>query len=932
MYALLKSKVSKKEKEEKEKSTPRALVSSGSSPISRVEAGPTRPSQLLKPLSSPPCAKSLQYQGFGSSASRSSRSPFGCSPPKRRLSEFSDRFGYRSYSTLSLSSGPMSDLSGSSGSIDYTTATEAQRPSISQKVHPWAHLVKPRGICFDGFEDSHVDPVVSLDIYRHVPRDLYLNEKFAQTLFPHLSCGGGLPSKLPVIELQTLEDAMSFRQHSAEVMGRVLDGIYPAGEDEDFEKEKTPKDVMPTLLAPKRVDGRRPVLYQIVFLGKEEFAVLEAKDFFTFMPDRLDLHCIVLNDLSVNIQIDKRGFDRDLVSVKDFVWVWTVAPTRDAVGDPQEIFERSSQPRLTAFNSRSAFFFRASQFAFVTPAIRSKEIYGNVLSVQGKWAAEKNRWDRVFGFKAAFEGVPETIRLNDSVCKFLSEIDDDEPRIPRVYTFEAGEIALNEEQLRAIRLGLAGNPVCAVQAVFGSGKSLIAAVMASMLKEEKVVLTAGSNEAVAQIAEIFSAVRELRDIKVLRYVSLDTNWKNRRTTPVDLDEILKNLLRTYGEEIQLEKDREICRKFSKSLSTSLRNREREQFELVETNISPILSDMLRIMFRVRSPDVICLTTSALLNAFSDSGIFAEYKRSFSVLICDEAQLIPEPMFVAMTGRLPEARQIYIGDTRQFSPHAFCDDHMNPVQLGATGILEILLGLPRIPRRTMKTSYTAHPKLNDLLRVISYGNHLKDGVKPEERRLALDCLDFPDPTTPFLFLNVESESETAVSESSYNLVEAEVCKEVVKRFLDQGLKPSDIAIVNFYREQYLRLMEFSQDHGICISTVEAYQNRYSEIVILLTTKAQRVSTSVYAPLEDGNSSSNSEIQTNYAFYDEKVHFPCFLDEQARTAVALSRPRQGLILIGNSNFLRYGEHFRKIIEWAEDFGGVVQIPELHTCLGG
>ncbi|RCN36062.1 hypothetical protein ANCCAN_18071 [Ancylostoma caninum] len=1013
--------------------------------------------------------------GFGMALSESSSEGFpnasrAASSGSQRARNSRHSFDFGDWS--SKSSARPSDLFGSGARADSPTngfpfgrgtTKEPTHRQSSVINHPWAHLVKPRRLHFQDLTDDQVDSTLPLDIYGHVPRDGYVSEKFARTLFPRMTSCDVRLEKLPVVELQTLRDAVSFREHSQKVMDDLLDGVYPVREYPLIKMAE-----MPSLLAPPTIDGRRPVLYQVVYASREnELLILEAKDFFVMLPDRLDLHCIVLNGKSINVQSHKLGFNPGLVSIKDFVWVWTVEPTDEAIGDPERILRQSRWPRLTAFDRRSAYFFRAAQFAFVRPAILSEKVYGSVLSIQGKWSPVKNKYDPVHSFKAAFEGAPEAIRLNQSICAFplidvqhggeillaesrrnvscairfsepaasgdaerqlcklirhfipshpdegimpimvkkLSLEDrgwfsdrlgkfnnyklspenarkkmskvfnmacssleacrslDDDRRIHRVtaqvpdifasplrlkvvlqnmyrecgwspgkpvliwvkgariisrfmvekisnkpkekqlevtlvarhmsqerlvraiayggigrerfvnvwlmlgklptsadplyetvvrmrlfdnlhpgslgntildgvyskrsftpvverppvskeqlrsvvLTIGGKKISLTREQQKAVLRGCAGYPVVGIPANFGSGKTLVAAVMAALSKKERVILTGDTNEVVAKVANTLCSIEEFKDRKVLRYVSLRTTWKDRDSTPVDMDQVLKNLGDDFSRDVESMADRSICRRFRERLSVSLTAQEREELELVETNVSPLLKDM------------------------------------------------PAPM--------------------------------------------------------MTKSFTAHPALNTPSCLVSYGENLVDGAVRGERRLALDLLPFPHPKIPFLFVDVVgSNSDVAESKSSFNVLEAEVCERVIRGLLAKGLKTKEITIVNFYKEQQRRLEEFAQDIGVENTTVESFQNSHNEVVVLLTTKA--------------------ELELPYIYGPRREKVSDFLEEAQRLVTALTRARQGLIILGSEYFLSRGRNWEKIINWAIEFKGVMKSSELHKFLG-
>ncbi|RCN41055.1 hypothetical protein ANCCAN_13001 [Ancylostoma caninum] len=284
--------------------------------------------------------------------------------------------------------------------------------------HPWARLVAPRPIQVLLDNVAQVKNVLSTTEYRHLPNSGYLSGKFNRSLFSRVKVQHDRPlARIPFIELQHLEDTIAFRQRSARIISQVLNNSYENVDLRDM--QQAPEGQHPTLLVPPVVNNRRPVLYQVVSTSWGTGVILEAKDFFTIGPDRRDLHCIILDYYAVNVQTGLRSFDKTMVSVKDFVWVYDVKPTRQALDHPQSVLARSRIPRTTALDNNSVFFFRAAEFAFVTPHQQEEPIYGIVLTVV-------KRREQTTSFRAAFEGAPEAVTVTPSICAFpLSNVVED---------------------------------------------------------------------------------------------------------------------------------------------------------------------------------------------------------------------------------------------------------------------------------------------------------------------------------------------------------------------------------------------------------------------------------------------------------------------------------------------------------------------------
>ncbi|CAJ0591160.1 unnamed protein product [Cylicocyclus nassatus] len=274
--------------------------------------------------------------------------------------------------------------------------------------HPWARHVRPRQIRRDEIAEQQISNDLPVDVYRHVPHLGYAAIRFVHSLFPRTPPNlKTVRAPLAFIEFSNLEDAVIFRDKAQRVLEATLRGD---GELVQQERTMAPKDVRSSILLPPKLKGSYPVLYQIAAIGSNSL-VIEAKDFFVFMPDRLELHCILLDRFSLNIENNTYGYDRHLISVKDFVWVYEVAPTIAAVRSPARCLQLARIPRTAALETNTQFFFRAAVFAFVTPAVWTQPHLGVVLKLT-------RRGETVNNFKMALEGVPEAVTITKSICEF----------------------------------------------------------------------------------------------------------------------------------------------------------------------------------------------------------------------------------------------------------------------------------------------------------------------------------------------------------------------------------------------------------------------------------------------------------------------------------------------------------------------------------
>ncbi|XGW16972.1 hypothetical protein V3C99_001975 [Haemonchus contortus] len=245
--------------------------------------------------------------------------------------------------------------------------------------------------------------------------------------------------------------------------------------------------------------------------------------------------------------------------------------------------------------------------------------------------------------------------------------------------------------------------------------------------------------------------------------------------------------------------------------------------------------MVKLMFRVRRPAILCLTTASLLNTTDPSNyLFRRHSSTFGTIIEDEASQISEPVLAAIASRIPEAKQRYIGDIHQLEPHARCQRTSNPATFGARSVVNVLVGAAAVPVSPLVTTFRAHP-INALPNLVTYDGTLLNGTGPESRQPLLSAMPFPTPEVPFMFLNVAGQSTKAASKSHFNTGEANACVRLIELLLRKRIQPDQICVISFYKEQSLHLQTRLDQLGVELTTVDSVQGREKEVVILLTTR-------------------------------------------------------------------------------------------------
>jgi ATP-dependent RNA/DNA helicase IGHMBP2 len=133
-----------------------------------------------------------------------------------------------------------------------------------------------------------------------------------------------------------------------------------------------------------------------------------------------------------------------------------------------------------------------------------------------------------------------------------------------------------------------------------------------------------------------------------------------------------------------------------------------------------------------------------------------------------------------------------------------------------------------------------------------------------------------------------ETVEAEGESRFNREEADLVLKKVQALLEAGLAPSDLAVISPYSAQVRLLREKLQQPELEIDSVDGFQGREKEAVIVTLVRSNR----------------DSEIG--------------FLEDVRRMNVALTRARRKLIVIGDSATITVDPFYRRMVTYFESIG--------------
>ncbi|KIH61099.1 hypothetical protein ANCDUO_08638 [Ancylostoma duodenale] len=248
-------------------------------------------------------------------------------------------------------------------------------------------------------------------------------------------------------------------------------------------------------------------------------------------------------------------------------------------------------------------------------------------------------------------------------------------------TIRGRQTTLTTDQQKAAGFSCASYPVVALQAAFGTGKTVVGAVIAArqaLTASNRVVVTASTNAVVAQFAETLLSIEEFSKLIILRYVSDTAVAEKRNPLPVDLNEVLKYLSDEFAANLSVS-DKALCDRFREG---RLRY---EQFAQQEN---------LDLCIRQKKGRV---------HARREGGFRNPRRRAwvdFSVLICEEASHVPERH-----------------EASQLEPHVRCSRTSNPAKFGARSVIDLLTAA------SLVTTFRVHPLLSGLPNTVAYNGTL-----------------------------------------------------------------------------------------------------------------------------------------------------------------------------------------------------------------
>jgi len=442
---------------------------------------------------------------------------------------------------------------------------------------------------------------------------------------------------------------------------------------------------------------------------------------------------------------------------------------------------------------------------------------------------------------------------------------------------------LNASQKEAVRKALSAKDVMLVHGPPGTGKTtaLVEIVRQSLLKKESVFVTAPSNTACDNLLErlVEKGVNALR----LGHPARVSDHLREHTLDfkLALHPVAKEIPRAEAEMVRLKSRLERYR--------DRRSPGRDEEQSLRRDISLLRQEIQNLRKEVFTR--VMKETEVVVGTPTGIQTKSVREKMFDLVVIDEATQATEPIaWIPMTAA---GKVVMAGDHFQLPPT------VRSKEADAKGLGRTLFErYYEILGPEFKALLDRQYRMNEIIMGFSSHMFYKDRLIADEsvRLQTLSGLpgvkDGPEMRAPLLFIDTagkgfEEKLETG-SESRYNAEEAELVLAELKKMLDAGVKPEEIAVISPYSAQVRLLASRFSAPGLEIDSVDGFQGREKELVIVSLVR----------------SNLTGELG--------------FLNDTRRMNVAMTRARRRLVVIGDSSTLSTLPFYKAFIAYAEEKG--------------
>ncbi|MCT4661091.1 MAG: IGHMBP2 family helicase [Tissierellales bacterium] len=453
---------------------------------------------------------------------------------------------------------------------------------------------------------------------------------------------------------------------------------------------------------------------------------------------------------------------------------------------------------------------------------------------------------------------------------------------------------LNESQILAVKSALEVSSHQLIQGPSGTGKTHTAVELIKMLNEtnDRILVTAQSNAAADNIlrkldnsnVSVMRIGNPIRVNKDLIDLTLDSKMYNHKKQ-VDIEKCFERIEILKLEQKNHQKpERRYTRGLDHNQLLNLAN-EKRTTRGIPASMIMAMKPWLEIQMEINN----LFEQIKELRCKAEREIFDEHKiivttnvtagadilegELFDVLVMDEAAQanIPSSLIAVQKAK----KLILIGDFKQLPP-TILSQEAKTMGLDVS-LMEHIYLTNKDSNQMLNLQYRMNKDINDLTSELFYEGKLKSDKSVMDRILVEN-----EPTIEWI--NIDSE-EKLIGQSHVNCGEAEAVFDLVSRLRQIGVEGKNIAIITPYKAQVNFIEDKINDESIEIDTVDSFQGREKEIVIMSFVR------------------QNKKGQMG------------FLTDYRRLNVSISRAKTHLYLIGNKNHLSKDSVYKRLIDRVE-----------------
>lgn len=284
---------------------------------------------------------------------------------------------------------------------------------------------------------------------------------------------------------------------------------------------------------------------------------------------------------------------------------------------------------------------------------------------------------------------------------------------------------------------------------------------------------------------------------------------------------------------------------------------------------------------IDTADVVLATNSGAGSEFLDA-------KTFDIVFIDEGSQAVEPSALVPLIKAPKA--VFAGDHKQLPPTLLSERAAKSLQYT---MFERFVDLYPETVQLLDVQYRMNQKICKFFSCEFYDCKVKTDQSVKDIVLSQivrvdERIGMDEPIVFFDTNGLWREAKKTGSTSRYNPGEAKFVADLVRHFMELGLKPVELGVITPYKDHEEYLKKQLKGFDVEIKSVDGFQGREKQVIILSLVR------------------SNLEGDIG------------FLQDKRRINVAITRAKRKLIIVGDSKTLATNQIFADLLEYIKTNG--------------